>query len=154
MNRSLVVDANFIVKSVLPGPLRERIKALLTEWHEHSVVIQAPALWYYEATSALSKGVHFKEFSQALAEEMLALITEITLVVSAPDASQAQRAFDWTLRLRRAAAYDSFYLALAETTSDGLWTADERLYNAVKSRVPWVHWVGESRNDQTTAVYQ
>jgi predicted nucleic acid-binding protein len=143
MIRSLVVDANFILKSVLPGPLRERIKALLAEWRERGVVIQAPALWYYEVASALSKGVHFKDFSQAQAEEMLALVTEITLVVIAPDAGQAQRAFDWTLRLRRAAAYDSFYLALAETASDGLWTADERLYNATKSLAPWVHWAGE-----------
>ena len=59
-----------------------------------------------------------------------------------PDSNQVQAAFAWTLRLGRAAAYDSFYLALAETTSDGLWTADERLYNATKSHIPWVHWVG------------
>ena len=73
------------------------------------------------------RSVTFKEFSRDQAEAMLALITEFDFAVIAPDAAQIQRAFDWTLRLRRAAAYDSFYLALAETTSDGLWTADERL---------------------------
>ena len=67
----------------------------------------------------------------------------------APDAAQVQRAFDWTLRLRRVAAYDSVYLALAEKTSDGLWTADERLYNATKSLVPWVHWAGDASLEET-----
>jgi predicted nucleic acid-binding protein len=144
MIRSLVVDASFVMRSVLPGPLREPVKALLAGWQDRSDTIQVPALWYYEITSALSKSVYFKEFDRDQAEEMLALITEFDFAVMAPDAAQVQRAFDWTLRLRRAAAYDSFYLALAETTSDGLWTADERLYNATKPLVAWVHWVGDS----------
>ena len=58
-----------------------------------------------------------------------------------PDASQNRQAFDWTLRLNRAAAYDSYYLALAEALECDLWTADRRLLNAVD--LPWVRWVGE-----------
>ena len=144
MIKSLVVDASFVMRSVLPGPLRERVKALLAGWQNRGDTIQVPALWCYEITSALSKSVYFKEFDRDQAEEMLALITEFDFAVMAPDAAQVQRAFEWTLRLHRAAAYDSFYLALAETTSDGLWTVDEHLYNATKSLVPWVHWVGDS----------
>ena len=143
MIRSLVVDASFVIRSVLPGPLRERVKTLLAGWQARGDTIQVPALWYYEITSTLSKGVYFKAFDRDQAEAMLALITEFDFAVIVPDAAQVQRAFDWTLRLRRAAAYDSFYLALAETTSDGLWTADERLYNAAKPFVPWVRWAGD-----------
>ena len=55
---------------------------------------------------------------------------------------QARLAFDWTVRLKRAAAYDSFYLALAETMECELWTAEKRLCNAVDQ--PWVRWAGES----------
>ena len=143
MLRSLVVDSSFVIRSVVPGPLRERVKVLLAGWQARGDTIQVPALWYYEITSALSKGVHFKEFTRVQAEEMLALITEFDFAVIVPDTTQIQRAFDWTIRLQRAAAYDSFYLALAETTSDGLWTADERLYNVTKSLVPWVHWAGD-----------
>ena len=150
MIRSLVVDASFVIRSVLPGPLREPVKALLAGWQDRGDTIQVPALWYYEITSAISKGVYFKEFSRNQAEEMLALITEFDFAVIVPDAVQVQRAFDWTLRLRRAAAYDSFYLALAETTSDGLWTADDRLYNATKPFVPWVRWVGDSSLEGAT----
>ncbi len=49
-------------------------------------------------------------------------------------------AFDWTVRLNQAAAYDSFYLALAEALRCELWTADQHLYDAVGQ--PWVRWVG------------
>ena len=148
MIRSLVVDASFVMRSVLPGPLREPVKTLLAGWQDRGDTIQVPALWYYEITSALSKGVTSR-IRRDQAEEMLALITEFDFAVMVPDAAQVQRAFDWTLRLRRAAAYDSVYLALAETTSDGLWTADERLYNATKSLVPWVHWAGDASLEET-----
>jgi predicted nucleic acid-binding protein len=143
MARSLVVDASFTLRSVLPGPLRERVKGLLAGWQARGDRVQVPALWHYEITSACSKGVHFGEFTRSQAMHSLALLAELDLAVIVPDAAQLQRALDWTVRLRRAAAYDSFYLALAETTSDGLWTADEGLANATRPVAPWVHWAGE-----------
>ena len=48
-----------------------------------------------------------------------------------------QRAYGRTLRLNRAAAYESFCLALAESLGCELWMADQRLCNAVD--LPWVH---------------
>jgi predicted nucleic acid-binding protein len=44
--------------------------------------------------------------------------------------------------LNRAAAYDSFCLALAEAMQCELWTADRRLVNAVN--LPWVRLGGAS----------
>ncbi len=38
--------------------------------------------------------------------------------------------------------YDALYLALARDHGCEFWTADERLYNAVRDRLPWVHWIG------------
>ena len=58
-----------------------------------------------------------------------------------PDKLLAQRAFAWTERLQRAAAYDSFYLALAEVRECDLWTVDKRLARAVDR--PWVILVEE-----------
>jgi predicted nucleic acid-binding protein len=46
------------------------------------------------------------------------------------------------MQLKRAAAYDSFYLALAETLRSELWTADKRLVNA--AGVSWVHLMNVS----------
>jgi predicted nucleic acid-binding protein len=58
-----------------------------------------------------------------------------------PDIDQVRIAFDWTLRLDRTAAYDSFYLALAESLRCDLWTAARHLRNAVEQS--WVRWAGE-----------
>lgn len=57
--------------------------------------------------------------------------------------------FPLALRLaqefNRPRAYDTAYLALAELRRCEFWTADERLYNSVRDRLDWVHWVGDSR---------
>ncbi len=143
MRRTLVIDASVALKAVLPGPLRTRVKELLAGWGRSGDTIRVPALWCYETTSALCKAVHFKEITREQAVTALGMIAEIEVEIIVPDATQMQKAFEWTLRLGRAAAYDSFYLALAETTSDGLWTADERLYKATRALAPWVHWAGE-----------
>ena len=44
-------------------------------------------------------------------------------------------------------AYDSAYLALAE--SQGVWffTGDKRLFNAVRQSLAWVKWIGDYRFD-------
>lgn len=41
------------------------------------------------------------------------------------------------------ATYDAHYLALAERKGCEYWTADERLWNVVKTQLPWVRWLGE-----------
>jgi predicted nucleic acid-binding protein len=43
----------------------------------------------------------------------------------------------------RPRAYDTAYLALAQINQCEFWTADEKLYNSVKEKVSWVHWIGE-----------
>ena len=50
------------------------------------------------------------------------------------------------MRLNRAAAYDSFYLALAETLGSELWTTDNHLYNAAAQ--PWVRLVSDEQKVQ------
>jgi len=46
--------------------------------------------------------------------------------------------------LKCAPAYDSYYLALAETLEAEFWTADKPLFNAVGNAGPaGLHWIGE-----------
>lgn len=66
----------------------------------------------------------------------------VQLLVS--DLEQNLIAFGWTLQLRRGSAYDSFYLALAQSLDCDLWTADKKLFNALKdARLEWLHWIEE-----------
>ncbi|MBW1677804.1 MAG: type II toxin-antitoxin system VapC family toxin [Deltaproteobacteria bacterium] len=51
-------------------------------------------------------------------------------------------AFQLACRYNRS-AYDSAYLALAQ--SKGFWflTGDKRLFNAMEQALPWVKWIGD-----------
>lgn len=48
-------------------------------------------------------------------------------------------------QFRRPAGYDAHYLALAEREGCDFWTADERLWKAVRPQLTWVRWLGEYR---------
>ena len=51
-------------------------------------------------------------------------------------------AWNLSIRFNRPRAYDSLYLAVAQQYECEFWTADKRIYNAVKDELSWVHCVG------------
>jgi predicted nucleic acid-binding protein len=136
MPGTLVVDAGLALSLVLPSPEQARLQALADGWRRDGAALVAPDLWLYEVTSALAKAVHFEVLTEDEGRRALGLLHKLEVRLVPPDATQAALAYDWTLRLRRAAAYDSFYLALAETQGADLWTTDRRLRAAVD--LPWV----------------
>jgi predicted nucleic acid-binding protein len=140
MTRLLVLDASFAFHLVLPGPRQTLSRELITEWKREGCELFAPTLWLYEITSALCKAVRFSKLTPDEGKRALVLAHELDVQLIPPDDAQTRLAFDWTLRLNRGAAYDSFYLALAETLRCELWTADQRLHHAVGQS--WVHFVG------------
>ncbi len=139
MPRSLVIDASFTVRTILPGPRRDAFRSQMELWLEDGCMLHAPTLWVYETTTALCKAVFFDMLTVDDAEESLSLLQDLPIELVPPDAEQCHRALAWTRRLKRAAAYDSFYLAAAESLGCDLWTADPRLHNAVD--LPWVRMV-------------
>ena len=141
MPRSLVVDASFAIRLILPGPQRETFRSQTEHWLNEGYELLAPTLWVYETTSALCKSTFFGLLTEEEAESAMAVLEELPVTLVTPDSRQNRRAFAWTRRLNRAAAYDSgclqqHYLALAESLGCELWTADRRLGDAVD--LPWV----------------
>ena len=59
MTKSLVIDASFAFKLILPSPRQAHFRALMTQWKQDGYGVCAPTLWVYEITSALCKVVHF-----------------------------------------------------------------------------------------------
>jgi predicted nucleic acid-binding protein len=139
MPKSLVVDASLTARLILPGPHRSALRARMERWLQEGYELVAPDLWLYEMTTALCKAAFFGMITAEEAENSLRLVSELAIRLAAADAEQARLAFVWMQRLNRAAAYDSFYLALAESLGCELWTADQRLHNAVS--LPWVRLV-------------
>jgi len=136
MPESLVVDAACAVCLLIPGPDQARHEALVDRWANLGYELHAPQLWMYEVTSAVTKAVRFGGLTAAEGERSLTQALNLRIQLVAADEEQVRSAYAWTVRLGRAAAYDSFYLALAESLKCDLWTADRRLVNAVA--LPWV----------------
>lgn len=133
---AVVVDANLIVHGLLPGEFQQTAQAQLTKWRASRVQLHAPTLWRYEVTSALSKSVHFDQITDAEAQVLLQLVENFSVALHPPTAALSRSAYDWTRKLQRAGAYDSFYIALAESMRCQLWTLDQRLVNA--AGLAWV----------------
>jgi predicted nucleic acid-binding protein len=143
MTSSLVViDASVAVKAVLPNPLQVHCLALVQTFDK--VQPTAPALWAHETTSAIAKAVHFGEITEKEAHQALEKLDSLGVHLFVADAEQNRAAFDWTIRLKRASAYDSYYLVLAKLLECDFWTADKRLFNALQeAHLGWVHWIEE-----------
>ncbi len=138
----IVVDASAALKAVLPNPLQAHCLALVQTFAD--VQPAAPALWACETTSALAKAVHFGEITETEARQALEKLDGLGVRLFVPDADQNRFAFDWTLRLGRASAYDSYYLTLAQALECDFWTADKRLFNALQdAHLDWLHWIEE-----------
>jgi len=138
----VIIDASIAIKAILPNPLQGHCRALVQTFVEVQPV--APALWVYETTSAISKAVHFEQITENEGHQALEQVDALGVRLFVPDSEQNRIAFDWTLRLKRASAYDSFYLALAQVLECEFWTADNRLFNALRdARLDWLHWIEE-----------
>ncbi len=135
-----VIDASFAVKLILPDPAREEIHAIADSLAESGVRLAAPALWSYETTSAIAKAVQFGYLLPDDGIRAVELLSGMDVTLFPPDAVQNYRASVWSLKLKRASAYDCYYLALAEQLGCPLWTADKELANAVG--LPWVRLAG------------
>lgn len=144
--KQVVIDASIVMKAILPNDKQEKCKALIARFNALQPV--APALWMYEITSAFTKSIHFGILTPDEGRAGLAQAIGLGVELAAPDEHQIELALNWSLKLKRASAYDSFYLALAETLGAEFWTADERLYNAfTDARLSWLHWLGEIQTD-------
>ena len=141
MNKLAVIDAGLAVKAILPNPDFDICQDTLEKLADFQLV--APALWMYEVTSAVTKAAYAGQLSMDEGQAAIAQASALRVSLIPPDEFQSRLAFNWTVKLKRIAAYDSFYLAMADHLGAGLWTADKRLFNALgESRPAWFHFVG------------
>jgi predicted nucleic acid-binding protein len=142
MNSFICVDASLALKLVFHEPHSQLVRSLWSDWHTKSVSIIAPVLWGYEVTSVIRNRVHRGRLSPDLGAEIFTVIHQLPVQLMQP-AGLHQRAWELAHLFDRPAAYDAHYLALAEMIGCPFWTADERLFNTVRSDLNWVYWVGD-----------
>jgi predicted nucleic acid-binding protein len=140
----VVVDSGITLKLVLKEDDSHKATALWMQWAESGVTPIAPTIWRYETTSVLRNKTHRGIVSVDDEERMLTTLLGLTIQFFYPQHLH-KRAWALARRFNRPAAYDAHYLALAEFEGCPFWTADERLFNAVRRELDWVHWLGELR---------
>ena len=132
--KNLVVDTCVVVKWFLPEVDSDRALMLRESFQAGAINLLAPDLLLIEFANVLWKQRQALDLEEA-GRILVELRTwDLDLIAS-------DKLLDDALRLAyeyQRTVYDALYLALAQQEGCDLITADERLYNAVKNRLPWV----------------
>jgi predicted nucleic acid-binding protein len=140
-NSTVCVDASVILKLVIREDGSDVARELWAHWLSEGTEVVAPRLLFYETTSALRNKVHRGLMSENDGTYGLERILKLQItLIQTPDLHT--NAWQLAKRLNRPSAYDASYLAVAAARDCALWTADTRLYNAVKDGFPAIHLIG------------
>lgn len=140
MNDVVVVDANLALKWVLLEEDSTLSMGLLEKWTNERKEIIAPALFAYEVTNILHRQAVTGKLTHDEALQGLSKLFSLGILLKFSFYEEiSAQAIDFAHRFHLPATYDSHYLALAHREQCEFWTADTRLWNAVKSELKWVH---------------
>jgi predicted nucleic acid-binding protein len=102
-----------------------------------------PAFWDYEVADGINKAVARGHLSEQEGRDAISLF--LALHAEKEPLPLPQESYELARRYQRS-VFDSWYLYLAEKTDCEFWTADQRLYNALKGKVPVVRWLGDYKS--------
>lgn len=138
-----VLDSGILLATVQTEAYTQRAKALLKQLGEQDIQFAAPTLLRYELVAVTRKWVYRQlatpQEAQTALDTLLSYPVELVF-----DEVLLKRGYELATEHNRPTAYDAQYLAVAERLSCEFWTADERLFNAVKDRFPGIRWLGNS----------
>jgi predicted nucleic acid-binding protein len=144
MTDVVVVDASLALKWVLSEADSNTAITLLRKWNTDNMEVIAPALFTYEATNILYRQVVTNKLTYDEVKKLLTKLFSIGILLNfAQHTEISLRAMELSHRFGLPVAYDAHYLALAEHEKCEYWTADSRLCNAVKDKLPWVRQLSE-----------
>jgi predicted nucleic acid-binding protein len=136
------VDSNVAVALIIPGASSPRAAALIAAQRRAVEPIVAVDLLGYEVTNTMRQHVRAGLLSLDQAREALTLLPTLGIELH-PAADLHDRALVIASEAGSGATYDAHYVALAEALGCDLWTADQRLVNALSARYPFVRWLGD-----------
>ena len=141
MKDSVVIDASLACLWVMPEQHTERAFALARRWVASGSRLIAPCLMLTEVTNAVYKRIRRKEMDLTTARQALQIVMEFDIEIC-EEPGFHERAIELADAFKMPTTYDAHYLALAERYTCPLWTADKKLYDSVRRKLPWVRWVG------------
>jgi predicted nucleic acid-binding protein len=136
---AVCIDANLVVKRVAE-PRHLAIRQWWEQWAAERPELIAPTLLPYEVTNALHREGRAGTLSPQAVDRALRAALALPISLHG-DRTLHREALEIARLTGIPATYDAHYLALAERLDLLLWTADERLFNAVGHRFPRVRLV-------------
>ncbi|MHB8574040.1 MAG: type II toxin-antitoxin system VapC family toxin [Dehalococcoidia bacterium] len=137
-----VIDASIAVKWVVPAEqLWAEAEALLVASLKDELQLFGPAHMLGEVTNAIYQRLRTvdseKHMSREEADEALDELLSYPLML-VMDRALYPRALEFARTYNLPSIYDSLYVVLAESLGAELWTADQRLLQAIGANAPWV----------------
>jgi predicted nucleic acid-binding protein len=145
----MVVDASVFLRSVFADEEGHAQALAVMKDHAFGLLeLVAPTLLLYEVANGILLSLRGKRPARSLTKEnaarILADFQRLRIRTEAVDPEKLiQVGLIQVGQVHQRTAYDAAYLALAEREGLPLITGDKRLYNAVKSRLDGVKWVGD-----------
>jgi len=137
---NIVIDANLTLALFIHLPYSGAAENAFRLWQQRGDRLAAPGLWQVEIVSALRKATCAGQLTTDDALLILAGLDDLQVEIHHPDRHLLEQSFLWSERIGQKVAYDSQYIALAESLQAELWSADRRLVSALKSRgIHWAH---------------
>ena len=136
------LDASLALKLLVVEDGSHRARSLWRSWSVEGVAVVAPGLFVFECASALRRMVVRRDLEEEPARNALGLLLTMPVSLRAPQ-GLVERAWALARDLVRPAAYDCFYLGLAELLGIECWTADRRFFNAAHEVKPWLRHLDE-----------
>jgi predicted nucleic acid-binding protein len=147
--RSLVVDASVAIKWLNPREvLADKARVLYADYEQGQFSLLVPAFWDYEVVNGINKAIARGDLTEQEGHEAIALL--LAVQAQKVPLPSPQESYEMARRYRRS-VYDSWYLSLAEETGCEFWTADRKLYNAVKDSAAFVRWLGDYGRQASTS---
>lgn len=145
----ICVDASLAAKWIFPEPYSQEARALYNATLQNGERVVAPPLLPVEVTNIIrqhmrrAKPPRLQALTLAEANSTLAHFLSFPIELSMPRGLH-ERALTVAATHGLPAVYDAHYVALAQLLSCPLWTADERLANALSGQLPFVRWIGQT----------
>jgi len=135
----LVVDSGVAIKWFVTEPYTAEARRILDGYRRGDLTFIAPDLMYAEVGNIAWKKHQFQGLSAADAQQIISEFQAIQFATT-PNAQLLNDAYRLAVAHQRT-VYDSLYLALSEREQCQFVTADERLFNAVRTSFPNVVWL-------------
>ncbi|HKN82457.1 MAG TPA: type II toxin-antitoxin system VapC family toxin [Pyrinomonadaceae bacterium] len=136
------VDASLTIKVVVTEAGSDKADALFDQWASEETQLIAPVFFEVETDSILRQKASLRrELTADQAQRAFASLRALPIKTK-HSAEQRERAWEIAREFQFPTVYDATYLALAELRRCEFWTADEKLFKQVRSKLTFVQWLG------------